>query len=350
MRRMYSLTDRERMILRLVVDRFISSGDPVGSRSLTRQYEVGLSPASIRNTMSDLEEKGYLSHPHTSAGRVPTDFGYRAYVDELMAIQPLSNSERRFLSDNVSMATAEILEVMHESARILGQMSNLLGVALSPRFASAVFRRLDIVPVTSTRAMFVVTIESGIAKTLVLDVEGEIKADQIAPVIGLLNERLSGLTFREIRKTAAERIRDADEAQTELASFVLKRASVIFSDPPERRRLAYSGTEFILGLPEFNEADRARHMIEFLESGEAVVSSLEGALNELAGGDEERVVIRIGSENEVDDLSDYSIVTTPYSVGHVRGTIGLIGPTRMDYGRAVGLVEAVSAVITQYFV
>ncbi len=335
------------MILRLVVNRFVGTGDPVGSRSLSRFYDIGLSPASIRNTMSDLEDGGYLGHPHTSSGRVPTDFGYRAYVDELMDVELLTKKERSLLSEGVSQAPPEILELMHESARILGQMSNLLGVALSPRFATAVFRRLDIVPVTSTRAMFVVTVESGLAKTLILEVEGEIESGQIASVVALLNERLSGLTFREIRDTAAERVRGTDDADLDLVSFVLKRASVIFSDPPERRRMAYSGAGFILSQPEFSETDRVRHIIEFLESGEAVVSTLEEAQND---DDEGRIVIRIGSENAADDLSEYSVVAARYSLGQVTGSIGLIGPTRMNYGRAVGLVEGMAAAISHYFV
>lgn len=335
------------MILRLIVNRFVGTGDPVGSRSLSRSYDIGLSPASIRNTMSDLEDGGFLGHPHTSSGRVPTDFGYRAYVDELMDVELLTIGERTVLSEGILQAPPEILELMHESARILGQMSNLLGVALSPRFATAVFRRIDIVPVTSTRAMFVVTVESGLAKTLVLEVEGEIKSDQIASVVALLNERLSGLTFSEIRNTAAERVRDTDDGDLDLVSFVLMRASVIFSDPPERRRMAYSGAGFMLNQPEFTETDRVRHIIEFLESGEAVVSTLEEAQKD---GDDERIVIRIGSENVVNDLSDYSVVSSQYTLGHVTGTIGLIGPTRMNYGRAVGLVEAMAAAISRYFV
>jgi heat-inducible transcriptional repressor len=347
MRHTYSLTDRERMILRLIVNRFVGTGDPVGSRSLSRSYDIGLSAASIRNTMSDLEEGGYLGHPHTSAGRVPTDFGYRAYVDELMDVEMLTIKEQALLSEGVSNANPEILEIMHESARVLGQMSNLLGVALSPRFATAIFRRLDILPVTSTRAMFVVTVESGLAKTLVLEVEGEIKSDQISSVVDLLNERLSGLTFREIRDTAVDRMQDVDEADSALVSFVLKRTSVIFSDPPGQRRVAYSGTGFILRQPEFSEVDRIRPIIEFLESGEAVVSTFEGTLLD---SDDGPIAIRIGSENAVNDLAQYSVVTTQYSLGHVTGTIGLIGPTRMNYGRAVGLVDAMASAISRYFV
>lgn len=346
MGRTYSLTERERLILRLVVNHFVGTADPVGSRSLQRTYDIGLSPASIRNTMSDLEEQGYLGHPHTSAGRVPTDFGYRAYVDELMDVKPLEMSERKLLFERISLVHAEIEELIYESARIISQMSNLLGVALGPRFANAVFRRLDIVPVTSTRAMFVVTVESGLAKTLVLDVEAEIDGSSLPSVVRLLNERLSGLSFREIRETAAERIRDAEDSDEELVSFVLKSTSVIFSDPPERRRFAYSGTEYLLTQPEFNQTERVRHMIEVLSSGEAVVSTIEDAL---ADGADDPIVIRIGSENPADELVEYSIVTSPYRIGHVTGTIGLIGPTRMQYERVVSLVEGMASAINGYF-
>lgn len=338
----HNLSSRERTILRLVVDRFVGTADPVGSRALSRYSDIGLSPASIRNTMSDLEERGYLDQPHTSAGRVPTEFGYRAFVDELMDVRPLSASERRVLSERVAMAPGDIEELMHAAAHVLGELSSLLAVTLSPRFATAIFRRLDIVPMTSTKAMFVISVKSGLAKTLMLEVEAEIDETQVPAVVSLLNERLSGLTFNEIRSTAAERIHDISEGTPELVEFVLRRASVIFSEPPQHRRFVYSGTDCMIRQPEFDEPQAVRHMIEILESGELVVSSLEDAME---AQDPDRVSIRIGSENPDIILSRYSLVTRNYTVGNVSGTVGLIGPTRMDYGRVVGLVDAMASTL-----
>lgn len=329
-------TDREKTILRLVVDRFVSTGEPVGSRVLSKAPGLGLSPASIRNTMSDLEERGYLGHPHTSAGRVPTDYGYRVYVDELMQVQPLTARERKLLAERVSSARADLEDLIRESARLLGQLSSLLGVVLSPRFSSAVLRRLDILPVASNRAMFVVTVESGLVKTVVLEVETELKEESVAAVVALLNERLAGLTFEEIRTSFGPRVRDLGDTHADLIKFVLERAAQIFSDFPQHKRLSYSGAEFIVLQPEFSAPEAVRHMIAVLESGDAVVNVLEDGPESTQAGD---VTIRIGHENRTRELSDYSVVMTQYHVGNVAGSIGVLGPTRMNYSRVVGLVN-----------
>jgi len=332
-------TERERTILRLVVDQFVSTGEPVGSRTLSKSFDIGLSPASIRNTMSDLEDRGYLGHPHTSAGRIPTDYGYRVYVDHLMNVQPLSRSERRLLSDRVSGVRADLEDLVRESAKLLGQLSNLLGVVLSPRFASAILRRLDILPVASNKAMFIVTVESGLVKTLVLEVETELREENVSAVATLLNERLAGLTFDEIRKTFGMRVKDISDTEGDLIKFVLERANMIFSDWPQHKRLSYSGAEYIVLQPEFSAPEAVRHMISVLESGDAVVEVLEDTPESRP---EEQATVRIGHENAPKVLSEFSVVTTRYRVGNVTGSIGVIGPTRMNYSRVVGLVSDVA--------
>lgn len=340
-------TERERTILRLVVDRFVSTGEPVGSRALSRMYDLDLSPASIRNTMSDLEERGFLGHPHTSAGRVPTDYGYRVYVDELMHIQPLTRREQQLLADRVASARADLEDLIRESARLLGQLSNLLGVVLTPRFSSAVLRRLDILPLASNKAMFVVTVESGLVKTLVLEVETGLKEESVAAVATLLNERLSGLTFEEIRTSFGLRMQDLGETHADLINFVLERSALIFSDLPQHKRLSYSGAEYIVLQPEFNAPEAVRHMISVLESGDAVVSVLEDTPESAETGE---VTVRIGHEHNTKDLADYSVVTTQYRFGNVSGSVGVIGPTRMNYSRVVGLVNDVARVLNHTIV
>ncbi|MGA7306471.1 MAG: heat-inducible transcriptional repressor HrcA [Rhodothermales bacterium] len=340
-------TERERTILRLLVDRFVSTGEPVGSSALSKSYDLGLSPASIRSTMSDLEELGCLGHPHTSAGRVPTDYGYRVYVDELMHVQPLNRRERRLLAERVAESRSDIEDLIRESARLLGQLSNLLGVVLSPRFASAVLRRLDILPVASNKAMFVVTVESGLVKTLVLEVETELNEENVAAVATLLNERLAGLTFEEIRSSFGTRVVDIAETDADLINFVLERAGLIFSDLPHHKRLRYSGAEYIVLQPEFSAPEAVRHMISVLENGDAVVSVLE----EMPDSDyPNEVAVRIGHENPAKDLSDYSVVTMQYKVGNVSGSVGVIGPTRMNYSRVVGLVNDVARTLNHTIV
>ena len=198
-----SLSEREQVILRLVVRSFVETAGPVGSRTLARRYPLGLSPASIRNTMSDLEELGYLGHPYTSAGRMPTQRGYRAFVDELMAAPELSPVEKQLIKAKLDQMMGDTEELFRESSRLLSRMSNLLGVVLSPRISTGVLERLDVVPLSSSRVMIVISVRSGLVKTIIFETDVALKRRDLDCVIALLNERLAGLRLEEIRHTFA---------------------------------------------------------------------------------------------------------------------------------------------------
>jgi heat-inducible transcriptional repressor len=210
-----------------------------------------------------------------------------------------------------------------------------------------VLRRLDILPVASDKAMFVITVESGLVKTLVLEVETELKEENVRAVATLLNERLAGLTFEEIRSTFGVRVKGIGDGDTDLIKFVLERAALIFSDLPHHKRLSYSGAEYIVLQPEFSAPEAVRHMISVLESGDAVVSVMEDPRGRSEIGE---VTVRIGHENPTKDLVDFSVVTTQYSVGNVSGSVGVIGPTRMNYSRVVGLVNDVARTLNHTIV
>jgi len=339
-----SLSDRERTILRLVVEEFVDEAGPVGSRSLAKDSSLDLSAASIRNTMADLEDMGYLDHPYTSAGRVPTRLGYRTFVDELMNTPQLTEVEREMLKMRLARLVQDTDELLRESTRLLSTLSNLLGIALSPRLATGVLDRLDIVPLSGSRLMFVLSVRGGVVKTLVLGFESELDRAEIDRVVSILNERLAGLTLREIRETHEERMKDLRD-KTGLIQLVVDESSVLFSEP-EEGRLEFGGTENILSQPEFQEPDDVRRFIEIIEDEDRVVQVLE----DLFESDPEAVgqaIIRIGSETDEEEMESYSIVTSPYRLGETVGTLGVIGPTRMDYPRAVALVETAADVINR---
>jgi heat-inducible transcriptional repressor len=195
--------------------------------------------------------------------------------------------------------------------------------------------------------MFVVTVESGFVKTVVLEVETELKNESIAAVATFLNERLGGLTFEEIRSSFGVRVGDLGETHTDLIQFILARAALIFSDPPKHKRLSFSGAEYIMLQPEFSAPEAVRNMITVLETGDAVVSVLEDTPEPDHLGE---VSIRIGHENPTKVLADYSVVTTRYHFGNVAGSVGVIGPTRMDYSRVAGLVNAVARTLNHTIV
>lgn len=339
-----ALNDRERNILRLVVEEFVDSAGPVGSRSLAKESSLDLSAASIRNTMADLEDMGYLDHPYTSAGRVPTRLGYRIFVDDLMDTPELTDVEREMLKMRLARLIKDTDELLRESTRLLSTLSNLLGIALSPRLSTGVLDRLDIVPLSGSRLMFVLSVRGGLVKTIVLGFESDLQRSEIDRVVSILNERLAGLTLQEIRKTHEERVKDLQD-QTGIIELVVDESSVLFSEP-EEGRLQFGGTENILTQPEFQEPDDVRRLIEIIEDEDRVVQVLE----DLFESDPDAVgqaTIRIGGETDEEEMESYSIVTSPYRLGDTVGTLGVIGPTRMDYPRAVALVENAANVINR---
>ncbi|WP_022836273.1 heat-inducible transcriptional repressor HrcA [Salisaeta longa] len=336
-----SLSERERNILRLVVQQFIDTAGPVGSRSLAKRYDIGLSAASVRNTMRDLEDMGYLGHPYTSAGRVPTALGYRTFVDELMDTPSLSAAERETLKAELAALVRDTDTLLRESSRLLSRLTNLLGLAVSPNLSSGVLERLDAVPLTGQRLMFVLSVEGGLVKTIVLEFEmQDVRRSELDRMLSILNERLAGLTLQEIRDTHAERVQDIDD-ETGIIQLILNESAPLFSEPREGR-LQLGGTQNILTQPEFQEPDDVRHLIEVIEDEDRVVQWLENVHEQdpQAVGE---AFIRIGSETTREDMASFSIVTSPYRLGNTIGTLGVIGPTRMNYGRAVALVRTLAA-------
>jgi len=339
-----ALSDRERAILRLVVEEFIDEAGPVGSRSLAKQSSLDLSAASIRNTMADLEDMGYLDHPYTSAGRVPTRLGYRTFVNELMDTPELTPVEKQVLKMRLEQLVSDTDELLRESTRLLSKLSNLLGIALSPRLSTGVLDRLEIVPLSGSRLMFVLSVRGGVVKTIVLGFEVDLSRTEIDRVASILNERLAGLTLQEIRETHEDRMKDLRD-QTGLIELVMDEAAVLFSEP-EEGRLQFEGTENILTQPEFQQPDDVRRLIEVIEDEDRVVQILE----DLFESDPDAVgtaTVRIGGKTDEEEMEAYSIVTSPYQLGDTIGTLGVIGPTRMDYARAVALVENAANVINR---
>lgn len=207
------LNEREKNILRYVIQQFILTASPVGSRNITKRYDVGLSPATVRNIMSDLEDSGFINHPHTSAGRIPTDKGYRFYVDSLMDIKSLKSSEKGIINKTFETNIIETDDLIQATTNLLSSITKQLACVSYPKLDSAVLEKLQIVGLSSTRILVVVSIKSGLVKTITLEIKSDIKPVQISSVQRLLNERLNGLTFSEIRSSFKERLKDVHEDQ-----------------------------------------------------------------------------------------------------------------------------------------
>lgn len=327
-----------------MVHSFISTAGPVGSRFLAKQYPLGLSPASIRNTMSDLEEYGYLDHPYTSAGRIPTELGYRTFVDELMDAPSLSAVEKQLLRNEIERLMGDPDGVLRESSRMLGKLSSLLGVVLSPRLDNGVLERLELVPLSTSRVMFVLSVRGSLVKTIILELETSYTRDDIDQIVSVLNERLAGLTLEEIRATYTERVADIQSEARGVVRLILRRAPVLFEDASGGRRVEFAGTQNILRQPEFQEPDELERMIEMLEDSDFVVQLLEESDD--GSSTPGLVRIAIGRENAGEKAERYSVISARYRMGDTVGTVGVIGPTRMDYGRVVALVENMARLLS----
>ncbi len=340
------LSEREAVILRSVVTQFIQTAIPVGSKALAEQRVVDLSSASIRSTLSALEASGYLDHPHTSAGRIPTDLGYRAYVDELMDRPGVSAKEQRLLKTGIEQLYGDPESLLRETSRLLGQFTNLLGVVLSPRLAAGILERLDVVPLSSSRLMFVVSVRGGLVKTIVAELDAEVKRSDLDHIVQAMNERLAGLTLEEVRRTAVERMRDLDRGdRTGVVRLVLHEAATLFSGLSDDRQAEVGGAQQIVTQPEFQEPEDIRSVIELLENQDIVVHLLEAGASEPMAG---RAVVLIGHESDPGDRFSgrYSIVKAQYRFGDTTGALGVIGPKRMDYGYVVTLVEYLAGLLS----
>ncbi len=337
------LTERESRILALVVRSFIETAGPVGSNFLANNFQVGLSSASIRNTLSELEDLGYLGHPYTSAGRVPTDLGYRLFVDQLMQPTILSEDDRTFLKEQIFQMHREPSLLVRECSRLLGQLSNLLGVVLSPKISSGVLERLEIVPLSSSRIMFVISLQGKLVKTVVLELYSDLTREDLTHVAGILNERLAGLTLEEIRSTYALRMNDVKDEDTGIVRLVLDSSRVFFSEPADDR-VSIAGTQNIMDQPEFlGDPEELKKLVEMLEDANFIVHLMEDEDNGIPG----RASVRIGTENNDGKVEKYSIVTAQYQFDGMSGIVGVLGPTRMNYARVFALVEGISGLLSR---
>jgi heat-inducible transcriptional repressor len=341
------LTEREIRVLEAVVQAYVETAEPAGSRSVARRSGLGVSPATIRNTMSDLEEKGYLSHPHTSAGRVPTDLAYRFHVDQLIRLPSLSAEDQNTLVRELGAGGPTAVErLIQRAARALSLLSMELGIGLAPRLEAAVLERLELLRVSSNKVLLVATIRSGLARTLYVDFEGELPEDTLATLALLLNERLAGLTLREIRQTLPDRLRDfrADDsaAAEELLNIFIDSGSELFnwSDLGEGEILL-GKTSLLAAQPEFTTGERLKSLIELTERRELLVAALSERIHQ--GG----LRITIGGENTQEELSDFTLVTSEYHIGGLKGVIGIIGPTRMPYEKVIAIVDSTSSLVNQ---
>jgi len=338
------LSERERRVLEAVIQSYVETAEPAGSRTISRRFGLGVSPATIRNTMSDLEEKGYLYHPHTSAGRVPTDIAYRLYVDSLMHVTPIASSDRDRLAEQLAAGGGSTIEaILRRAAQTLSVLTQELGMAVGPRLDQTVLHRLELVRLSSERLVLVLTLRGGAVRTIFVEVSEQIADNALAEVSVVLNERLAGLTLREIRSSLAARLRDANAIPSghELLNIFLQEGETIFDDPLRNDESLVLGQASVLAeQPEFSSSEKMRRLIALTESNEHLAELLRR--RPVTPG----ISITIGNEHGDPRFENFTIVTSEYRAGSLAGVIGVIGPTRMPYEKVVAIVAHTSRLVS----
>ncbi|MDH3938921.1 MAG: heat-inducible transcriptional repressor HrcA, partial [candidate division Zixibacteria bacterium] len=316
------LSEREKQVLYNLITHYIQSADPVGSRVIANRFTMGLSSATIRNTLQDLEELGLVEQPHTSAGRIPTDLGYRVYVDFLLKPDQLSAKEKLVIRDAVLKEGRGVDAILGQTCKVLGDITRELGVSIAPRFDEGVLKRLQLVPISDERIMVIVVVKSGLARSVIIEIQAAISETSLRQVEAVLNERLCGLTLGDIRRTITDRLADVAEGGR-LVKLLLDSKDRIWTDlDPDGIHVA--GADHLLQQPEFADIAKISELMRVLENGSLISDFLKEA-------HDSGLVIVIGQENKYADVINCSLVATSYRVGKVTGAIGIIGPTRMPY-------------------
>ena len=326
------LSDRRQRVLAALIEEYVARALPVGSRTLTERYKLGVSPATVRNELSILEDEGYIAQPHTSAGRIPTDFGYRTFVDDLLANDTLPDEERyRAVAEDLRKSASELDSLLEQTSSALARLTDCLSIVLAPTVLETRIKQITLVSLTTFRAICVVVTEDGNVFNRQMDFTIPVGSDELSRIQVLLGKSLS----------------DVERG----LSFGMKRA---FSDPLVRAvldevlsciqegqtgRTHQLGMSALLAQPEFSRTDAVLPLMQVLEDDTVLLHILDDLTST------EDLSVQIGKENKTEGLSGVSVVASRYGRGEAEGVVAVIGPTRMDYSKVIQAVRAASAAL-----
>jgi heat-inducible transcriptional repressor len=339
-----TLSEREIEILEEIVRNYILTASPTGSRFIAKRKHFDLSAATIRNIMGDLEEKGYITHPHTSAGRIPTDKGYRYYVDGLMSLGEIpGNVQNDIRNSLIAIPPSDLRMLMDATSRALSRATNQLGVILAPRLNNGIFRHVHMYEISLNRYMVHLTIDSGFVKTMVIELHSEISPARLENACRIMNERCGAMTLDQICAGGDSVFSDIEDDNLGVIRLFVPsfRRMMSCQDSSE---IYTQGEMNMLLKPEFFDRDQVGAVIEILEEKQMLMH-----LFEKIDAEQGRVTVSIGGEIENGQFSSFSIVKTKYSIGHLEGTMGIIGPKRMPYPLLVSAVDYTARTLSELY-
>ncbi len=330
------LAERNREILRAIINIFVDTGEPVGSRTLAKRSDLALSPATIRNIMSDLADAGFLTKPHASSGRQPTDLGYRVFVDDLMGAHTLTLEEEESIRLDRSAQAAQIEQVLARATRALSELANTAGLVLLPAGEQLRFKHINFVRMSEEKILAVIVSASGVVQNRVVPMESPLGQEELNRVSALLNEEFSGLALREVREQIIQKMAGARDDMDALYRRALALSREALSgDESAQESVFVEGASRVFSKPDFAaDAEKLQVLYRAFEEREKLVRLLDRCL------ESSDITILIGSESDFEEMKDCSVVAQRYYMDNrPLGSIGVIGPKRMRYDRAVSLVE-----------
>ena len=333
------LDERKQRILQAVIQDYISSAEPVGSRTLARKYDLGVSPATIRNEMADLEMLGYLEHIHTSSGRVPSSKGYRLYVDSLLPVQPMTDAEKAMIDKWYKAKVQQLDQVFQETAKIISKLTRNVSLVLAPQISKAAFRCMHFLPLDDHRVIAVLMTDAGFVENRIMEMPAGSSFEDFQRMAKVINGCLAGHTLGAIQNGSLKQI------EAEIGENGLYESAMTLIDKAlnsqRKERLYLGGTTEMMEQPEFHNVDKVKELLIMLEKDQLMKDILKAHLGD-------GLTVTIGQENEYSGIKDCSIITATYHLdGELLGSMAVLGPTRMEYGRTMSLLNYMNNNLTE---
>lgn len=335
------MDERKQKILRAIVQDYIATAEPVGSRTISRKFDLGVSPATIRNEMADLEDLGLIEQPHTSAGRIPSDMGYRYYVDYLMDTTDINQEDKKNINKEMVNRLNEVQEVIEYTGKLISQVTSLTSLVLGPKSRNSVLKRLYFLPYESGKAIMVTVKENGSVENNIVEIGQDTTPDELQILASIFNEKMSGTRVQDLKKGLVNEIYSELSKKRRMIDGMLGILERMFEDKEVEtsERVYLGGTLNMLNQPEFRDLNKVKSLFTVFEENTKLKDLLQH---------QEGLSVIIGSENPDEVFKDCSVISATYHInGKQLGSIGVLGPTRMDYGKAITIVDYMTKSLTE---
>lgn len=334
------MDERKRKILRAIVQDYIATAEPIGSRTIARKFDLGVSSATIRNEMADLEDLGFIEQPYTSAGRIPSDAGYRYFVDCLMDPKELNTEEMEIIERESSKRINELQEVIAHTSKLLSELTNLTSLVLGPHKGRSTFGKMHFLPYQPGQVIMVIVKENGVVENHIVDVGENLTAEELQHVAEVFNNKMRGYSIDQVKRSLLHEIYSELSRQRLLIDNAMDMLRAILDDNEEDERIHLGGTLNMLNHPEFRDLGKVKTLFKVFEENEP--------LKKILTPRQEGLNVTIGGENTLKEFRDCSLISATYKVnGLTIGAVGVLGPTRMDYAKVIAIVDFMTRSLTE---